>query len=80
MVGVEDLVLTVAGVFFGIAPAPAGTVPFAVVPMDAVFPERAFGVWLAVGAVAAAVTTGTGLATARRVPRTPAVRVVASAA
>jgi putative ABC transport system permease protein len=80
VVGVEGLVLTVVGVFFGTAAALAGIVPFTVVRTDAVLPEQAFGVWLAVVAVASAVTMGTGLATARRVLRTPAVRAVASAA
>lgn len=80
MVGVEGLVLTVVGVFFGTAAALAGIVPFTVVRTDAVLPDQAFGVWLTVVAVAAAVTTGTGLVTARRVLRTPAVRAVASAA
>ncbi|MBX9360731.1 hypothetical protein K4G64_05785 [Streptomyces sp. WAC04114] len=47
---------------------------------DAALPEQTFGVRLAVVAVAAAVTMGTGLATARRVLRTPAVRAVTSAA
>ncbi|MFE5753066.1 hypothetical protein ACFQ7I_04980 [Streptomyces massasporeus] len=40
-------------------------------------PEQALGVWFT---VAAAMTVGTGLATARRVLRTSAVRAVASAA
>ncbi|MFD8224361.1 FtsX-like permease family protein [Streptomyces massasporeus] len=80
VVGVEGLVLTAVGVFFGTAAALAGIVPFTVVRTDAVLPEQTFGVWLAVVAVAAAVTMGTGLTTARRVLRTPAVRAVASAA
>ncbi|GAA2767870.1 ABC transporter permease [Streptomyces paradoxus] len=80
VVGAEGLVLTVVGVFFGTAAALAGIVPFTVVRTDAVLPEQALGVWLAVVGIAAAVTTGTGLLTARRVLRTPAVRAVASAA
>ncbi|MEW2810619.1 FtsX-like permease family protein [Streptomyces massasporeus] len=80
VVGTEGLVLTAVGIFFGTAAALAGIVPFTVVRTDAVLPEQALGVWLAVVAVAAAVTMGTGLATARRVLRTPAVRAVASAA
>ncbi|MFF9030934.1 FtsX-like permease family protein [Streptomyces iakyrus] len=79
VVGAEGLVLTVVGVLFGTVAALAGSVPFTVVRTDAVLPEQAFGVWLAVVAVAAAVTMGTGLATARRVLRTPAVGAVASA-
>ncbi|KDN75845.1 hypothetical protein DF19_20070 [Streptomyces olindensis] len=56
-----------------------GGVPFTVVRTDAVLPDQVFGVWLAVAGVAATVTLGTALATARRVLRTPAVRAVASA-
>ncbi|MER8220378.1 FtsX-like permease family protein [Streptomyces sp. NPDC094143] len=80
MVGVEGLVLTVTGVCFGTLAALAGIVPFTMVRTDGVLPNQVFGVWLAVVAVAAAVTVGTGLATARRVLRTPAVRAVAPAA
>jgi putative ABC transport system permease protein len=80
MVGVEGLVLTVTGVCFGTLAALAGIVPFTMVRTDGVLPGQVFGVWLAVVAVAAAVTVGTGLATARRVLRAPAVRAVASAA
>jgi putative ABC transport system permease protein len=80
VVGAEGLVLTVTGVCFGTLAALAGIVPFTVVRTDEVLPDQALGVWLAVVAVAAAVTLGTGLATARRVLRTPAVRAVASAA
>ncbi|MEV0238426.1 FtsX-like permease family protein [Streptomyces sp. NPDC050674] len=79
VVGVEGLILTVVGVFFGTTAALAGIVPFTVVRTDGVLPEQAFGVWLVVVAVGAAATTGTVLATARRVLRTPAVRAVASA-
>lgn len=80
VVGAEGLVLTVTGVCFGTLAALAGIVPFTVVRTDAVLPDQAFGVWLGVVAVAAAVTLGTGLGTARRVLRTPAVRAVTSAA
>ncbi|MFE6199943.1 FtsX-like permease family protein [Streptomyces sp. NPDC057838] len=80
VVGTEGLVLTVTGVCFGTLAALAGIVPFTVVRTDGVLPGQVLGVWLAVVAVAAAVTVGTGLATARRVLRTPAVRAVAPAA
>ncbi|MEV7083101.1 FtsX-like permease family protein [Streptomyces sp. NPDC093516] len=80
MVGAEGLVLTVTGVCFGTLAALAGIVPFTIVRTDGVLPGPLLGVWLAVVAVAAAVTVGTGLATARRVLRTPAVRAVATAA
>ncbi|MBE8476488.1 FtsX-like permease family protein [Streptomyces justiciae] len=80
MVGAEGLVLTVAGVFFGTVAALAGIVPFTVVRSDAVLPGQAVGIWLAVVSVAAAVTVGTSLATARKVLRTPATEAVALAA
>lgn len=79
VVGAETLVLTVTGVLFGTVAALAGVVPFTVVRTDAVLPDQAFGVWLAVVSVAAAVTLGTSLATARKVLRTPATDAVALA-
>lgn len=80
VVGVEGLILTVTGVFFGTVAALAGVVPFTVVRTDAVLPDQFLGVWLAMAAVSAAVTLGTSLGTARRVLRTPAVGAVALAA
>ncbi|MDN3026907.1 FtsX-like permease family protein [Streptomyces sp. S.PB5] len=80
VVGAETLVLTVTGVFFGTVAALAGIVPFTVVRTDSVLPGQAFGIWLAVVSVAAVVTLGTSLATARKVLRTPATDAVALAA
>lgn len=80
VVGAEGLVLTVVGLLFGTLAALAGIVPFTVVRGDAVLPEQLVGVWAAVASIGAAATLGTGLATARRVLRTPAVRAVAAAA
>ncbi|MGW3988061.1 FtsX-like permease family protein [Streptomyces sp. NPDC004830] len=80
VVGAEGLVLTVTGVCCGTLAALAGIVPFTVVRTDGVLPGQVFGVWLGVVAVAAAVTLGTGLTTARRVLRTDPVRAVAAAA
>jgi putative ABC transport system permease protein len=80
MVGVEGLVLTVTGVLFGALAALAGIVPFTVVRSDGVLPGEVYGIGAAVVAVAAAVTLGTSLATARRMLRTPAVGAVALAA
>ncbi|WP_210587093.1 FtsX-like permease family protein [Streptomyces sp. GESEQ-35] len=80
MVGAEGLVLTVTGVFFGTVAALAGIVPFTVVRSDEVLPGQFFGIWIAVVAIAAVVTMGTGLATTRRVLRTPAVEAVGLAA
>ncbi|MBK3573351.1 FtsX-like permease family protein [Streptomyces sp. MBT65] len=79
-VGVETAILTVAGVLSGTAAALAGIVPFTVVRTDSVLPHQGLGIWLAVVAVAATVTLGTSLLTARRVLRTPAVEAVGLAA
>lgn len=79
-VGTEHLILTVTGVVLGTVAALAGIVPFTVVRTDGVLPHQAAGIWLGVVAVAAAVTLGTSLLTARRVLRVPAVGAVAVAA
>ncbi|MEV2212118.1 FtsX-like permease family protein [Streptomyces sp. NPDC050997] len=79
-VGVEGLILTVIGLFFGTVAALAGIIPFTVVRTDSVLPDQGLGIWLTVGAIAAAATLGTGLVTARRVLRTPAVEAVGLAA
>ncbi|MFE6938247.1 FtsX-like permease family protein [Streptomyces chartreusis] len=78
-VGVEGLILTVTGVVFGALAALAGIIPFTVVRSDEVLPGEVYGIGLAVVAFAAAVTLGTGLVTARRILRTPAVGAVAVA-
>ncbi|KOU03569.1 FtsX-like permease family protein [Streptomyces ardesiacus] len=80
VVAAEGVVLTVTGVFFGTVAALAGAVPFTVVRTDAVLPDQFLGVWLAMVALAAAVTLGTSLGTARRVLRTPAAEAVTLAA
>ncbi|MFD7713961.1 FtsX-like permease family protein [Streptomyces sp. NPDC059785] len=79
-VGVEGLLLTVTGVFFGTVAGLAGIVPFTVVRADSVLPGQGLGIWLATVAVAAAATLGTGLLTAWRTLRTPAVAAVRLAA
>ncbi|CAM5254457.1 hypothetical protein SALBM311S_08448 [Streptomyces alboniger] len=79
-VGVEGLILTVTGLFFGTVAALAGIIPFTAVRTDSVLPDRGLGIWLAVVSIAAAATLGTGLVTARRVLRTPAVGAVGLAA
>ncbi|MFC5213738.1 FtsX-like permease family protein [Streptomyces coerulescens] len=78
-VGAEGLILMVTGVVFGALAALAGIVPFTVVRSDEVVPGEVYGIGLAVVAVAAAVTLGTSLVTARRMLRTPAVGAVAVA-
>lgn len=75
-VGVEGLVLTVVGLFFGTVAALAGIIPFTVVRTDSVLPHQGLGIWSAVASIAAAATVGTSVATARRVLRTPAVEAV----
>ncbi|GGI97900.1 FtsX-like permease family protein [Streptomyces brasiliensis] len=79
-VGVETAVLTAVGVLLGSVAALAGIVPFTMVRTDGVLPGQAPGIWLAVSSVAAAVTLGTSLGTARRALRTPAVAAVATVA
>ncbi len=79
-VGAEGLILTAIGLFFGTVAALAGIIPFTVVRTDAVLPDQGLGIWLAVVSVATAATLGTGLVTARRVLRTPAVEAVEVAA
>ncbi|EDY58136.1 MULTISPECIES: FtsX-like permease family protein [Streptomyces] len=79
-VGVEGLILTAVGLFFGTVAALAGIIPFTLVRTDSVLPHQGLGIWLAVVAIAAAATIGTSLATAHRVLRTPAVEAVGLAA
>jgi len=79
-VGVEGLILTAVGLFFGTVAALAGIIPFTAVRTDSVLPHQGLGIWLAVVAIAAAATIGTSLATARGVLRTPAVKAVGPAA
>lgn len=80
-VGAETLILTVTGVLLGMVAALAGIVPFTVVRTAGVgvLPGEVYGIGVAVVAVAAAVTLGTSLVTARRMLRTPAVGAVAVA-
>lgn len=75
-VGAEGLILTVTGVFFGTLTGLAGVLAFTAVRTDSPWPGRGPGIWLAVVAVAAVVTLGTVLFTARRTLRTPAVAAV----
>ncbi|MFD5073859.1 FtsX-like permease family protein [Streptomyces sp. NPDC058371] len=79
-VGVEGVILTVTGVFFGTVAGLAGIVPFTLVRSDSALPDRGLGIWLAIVTVAAAATLGTSLATAVRTLRAPAVEAVALAA
>ncbi|MGI5380125.1 FtsX-like permease family protein [Streptomyces sp. CA-251387] len=78
-VGAETLILTVTGVLFGMVAALAGIVPFTAVRSDGVLPGEFYGIGVAVVTIAAAVTLGTSLVTARRMLRTPAVGAVAVA-
>ncbi|MFJ7074004.1 FtsX-like permease family protein [Streptomyces sp. NPDC098781] len=78
-VAVESLVLTVTGALFGMLAALAGIVPFTVVRSDGVLPGEVYGIAATVVTVAATVTLGTSLATARRMLRRPAVGAVAVA-
>ncbi|MCX4907881.1 ABC transporter permease [Streptomyces sp. NBC_00878] len=82
MVGIESLVLTATGVFFGTAAGLAGIIPFTMVrtDSDSVLPDHGLGIWLGIVAVAGAAVLVTCLVTARRALRTPAVEVVSLAA
>ncbi|EPD66601.1 ABC transporter permease [Streptomyces sp. HGB0020] len=79
-VGAEGLIVTVVGVCFGTVAALAGIVPFTIVRSDSVLPHQGCGIYVAVVALAMAVTLGTSLVTARRVLRAPAVEAVGLAA
>lgn len=80
MVGMEGVVLTVTGVFFGTVAGLAGILPFTIVRTDSVLPDQGLGVWLGVVAVAAVATLLTSLLTAVRTLRTPAITAVGLAA
>ncbi|MEV0559070.1 FtsX-like permease family protein [Streptomyces sp. NPDC050597] len=80
MVGIESLVLTVTGVFFGTAAGLAGIIPFTMVRTDSVLPDEGLGIWFGIVAVAGAAVLVTSLTTARRALRTPAVGAVSLAA
>ncbi|MEU9882882.1 FtsX-like permease family protein [Streptomyces phaeochromogenes] len=80
MVGIESLVLTVTGVFFGTAAGLAGIIPFTMVRTDSVLPDEGLGIWFGIVGVAGAAVLVTSLATARRALRTPAVGAVSLAA
>jgi putative ABC transport system permease protein len=79
-VAAEGVMLTVTGVFFGTVAGLAGIIPFTMVRTDAVLPNQGPGIWLGTVAVAAAATLVTGVATAARTLRTPAVAAVKVAA
>ncbi|MER5949045.1 FtsX-like permease family protein [Streptomyces sp. NPDC001904] len=79
-VAVEGAVLTVTGVFFGTLAALAGLLPFTAVRTDGLLPDRGPGIWITVVAIAGAATMVTGLLTAWRALRVPAVDAVALAA
>lgn len=80
VVGIESLVLTATGVFFGTAAGLAGIIPFTVIRTDSVLPDRGPGIWLGIVGVAAAAVLVTSLTTARRALRASAVGAVSLAA
>ncbi|MFJ4714064.1 FtsX-like permease family protein [Streptomyces sp. NPDC088785] len=79
-VAVEGAVLTVTGVFFGTLAALAGLLPFTAVRTDGLLPDQGPGIWITVVAIAGTATMVTGLVTARRALRTPAVDAVTQTA
>jgi putative ABC transport system permease protein len=78
MVGLEGLVLTATGVFFGTVAGNAGILAFSALRSDSL-PDQGPGIWLAVVAVGAAATLLTSLGTAHRMLRGPAVNAVGPA-
>ncbi|MFI6281998.1 FtsX-like permease family protein [Streptomyces sp. NPDC050988] len=76
MIGIESLILTVTGVFFGTAAGLAGIIPFTMVRTDSVLPDEGLGIWFGIVGVAGAAVFVTSLVTARRALRTPAVGAV----
>jgi putative ABC transport system permease protein len=80
MIGIEGLVLTVTGVALGSVAGLAGILPFASLRTDSMLPDQGPLMWLGIAAVAAMATIATGLGTARRALRTPAVEAVGLAA
>ncbi|GGQ76043.1 FtsX-like permease family protein [Couchioplanes azureus] len=79
MVGCEGLLMTVTGVLFGTLAGVAGIVAFSAVRTGSVRPGQGPGIWLGIVALAAAATLLTGLGTASRQVRVPAVDAVATA-
>ncbi|WP_026932515.1 FtsX-like permease family protein [Glycomyces tenuis] len=80
MVGIEGVVLTVVGVALGSVAGIAGILPFAALRTDSMLPDQGPGMWIGIAAVAALATLATGLGTARKALRTPAVDAVGLAA
>ncbi|MFI8001735.1 FtsX-like permease family protein [Streptomyces sp. NPDC086010] len=78
-VGWEAAILTATGLVLGSAAGLAGIIPFTMVRTDQVLPDRGPAVWIAIMAVAAVVTFGTSLGTARGALRTPATGAVTAA-
>ncbi|MFG2428986.1 FtsX-like permease family protein [Streptomyces sp. NPDC048590] len=77
VVGQEAGIITLTGLVLGSVAGVAGIIPFTMVRTDHVLPGQGPGVWFAVMAVAVVATVGTGLLTARRALRVPAVGAVA---
>ncbi|MGW1815880.1 FtsX-like permease family protein [Streptomyces sp. NPDC002125] len=80
VVGWESVILTLTGLFLGTVAGLAGIIPFTMVRTDQVLPDQGPGTWLAIMAIAAVVTLGTSLGTARRTLRAPAIDAVTLAA
>ncbi|MFE5240980.1 MULTISPECIES: ABC transporter permease [unclassified Streptomyces] len=80
VVGWESVILTLTGLSLGTVAGLAGIIPFTMVRTDQVLPDQGPGTWLAIMAIAAVVTLGTSLGTARRTLRAPAIDAVTLAA
>ncbi len=76
-VALEGVVLTVTGVFFGTIASLFTILPYAAARTDSLIPDVGPVIYLVMVAVAALLTLGVSLDTARRKIRTPAVEAVA---
>ncbi len=73
LVGAEGIVLTATGVLFGTIAATVTIVPYSIARTRQILPDTTIGIYLAVVAIAAVVTLGASVGTARRALRVPAV-------
>ncbi len=76
MIGLESLVLAASGVVFGSLASLTTIVPFSIARAQSVIPDTTVAIFAGVVVVAAALTIGAGVGTARRATRVPAVDAV----
>jgi putative ABC transport system permease protein len=78
LVSVEAIVLTATGVLFGTIASALTVVPYSIARTHKILPETTIGIYLAVAAIAAAITLAATLGTARRTIRASAVQAAAT--